>query len=258
MKIDVDALFDKYLDDFIENNLDKYSPSQIEKMVEQIYEEFCNKPNLVLLGLSPKQYFKQMSTKELLKEFMEASEIGLSPCELLCGELETRKDAEDDLLKVVEKGNEEIATCAINILGEMNSKKALTSFIELIIGKKASIDLVEVMIEAMVKNANEIKEELLLIYDNKNPMHLLFLEVFASMSKDDRVYQILFDEYLTRKENRAEIYAYLAKYGDDRILGFLYSEVENNTLTPIELEEIKLAIEKLGGEFEDLKVKICH
>ena len=258
MKIDVDALFDKYLDEFIENNLDKYSPSQIEKMVEQIYEEFGNKPNLVLAGLSPKEYFKQMSTKDLLNEFSESMDNGFSVCEFLCRELELRKDAEEQLINFSQEENEEIATYAINILGEMKSKKALLTFIELIVSQKVSFELVEVMIEAMVKNADEIKEELLLVFENSKSKSGLFLEVLASMSKDDRVYQILFDEYLNRKENRAEIYGYFAKYGDERILGFLYEEVENNSLTPIELEEIKLAIEKLGGKFEDLNVKICH
>ena len=81
--IDVDALFDKYLDDFIDKNIDKYSPHQIEKMIVQIYEEFSNTPNLVLCGLSPVQYFANMKTDELLEGLKTFVESGLSVCELL-------------------------------------------------------------------------------------------------------------------------------------------------------------------------------
>ncbi|MBQ7373417.1 MAG: hypothetical protein IJW64_02490 [Clostridia bacterium] len=258
MKIDIDALFDKYLDDFIENNLDKYSPNQIEKMVEEIYEEFGTKPNLVLCGLSPIEYFRQKKTQELLEEFENSFTSGSSVCDFLCRELENRKDAEDELISFSKDSSDEIATCAVNILSQMNSEKALKSFLVDIDKGELCESLTESMIEAMVKNADMVKEDLLLIYDVNKPIHKQFLEFFESMSKDDRVYQILFDEYLNRKENRAEVYGYFGKYGDDRILGYLYGEVENNELTAIELEEIKLAIEKLGGDFDRLIVKTSH
>lgn len=258
MKIDVDALFDNYLDDFIEKNLDKYSPNQLEKMVESLYEEFGNKANLVLCGLSPIEYYKQMTTEDLLTEFKESFEEIGSACEFLCRELQKRQDAEDNLVDFAKSKNTEIATCAVNVLSEMNSKKALLTFLKSVESRLVEDELYEVMVEAMSKNADCIKEELLSLYDSNNYAHKVFLEIFASMSKDERVYQILFDEYLRRTENRTELYGFFAKYGDERILGFLYGEVETKQLTPIELEEIKLAIEKLGGDFNNLINKNSH
>lgn len=258
MKIDIDALFDNYLQDFIDKNSDKYTPEQIERMIETIYEDFGKKPNLSLAGLSPIQYFKQKKTQELISEFKESFQGDNQVCEFLCRELQKREDAEDDLISFSNSKNDEMATCSVNILCEMNSKKSLKSFINSILDKRATDGLLESMVDAMCKNADLIKEELLEIYDVNNPVCKVFLEVFASMSRDERVYQILFDEYLNRKNNRAEIYGLLAKYGDDKILGYLYGEVENTVLNPIELEEIKLAIEKLGGDFNHLIVKSSH
>ena len=71
MKIDIDALFDEYLNEFIENNGNVLSATDIEKKIADLYVEFGNEPCEALGGLTPIEYFNSLPTVELLTLFKE-------------------------------------------------------------------------------------------------------------------------------------------------------------------------------------------
>ena len=43
----------------------------------------------------------------------------------------------------------------------------------------------------------------------------------------------------------------MAKYGDDRALPILYETISKDNVSYIDFKELKLAIEALGGEYEE-------
>ena len=74
-------------------------------------------------------------------------------------------------------------------------------------------------------------------------------DVISNCKKDDRVFDILIAEFAKHQENIPLYAAYLAKYGDDRALPFLLTAIEKEKLTYADFEELRFAIEALGGEY---------
>ena len=251
MRIDIDALFDAYLNDFIEKNGDVLSPTEIEKRISILYEEFGNIPCKELGGHTPIEYLKTMPTEELIECFKEGIEEGESASDYVCKALETRIDAEEELLKMALGEDEELSICSINVLANMGAEKSLKRFVDVLNSKKIPTTVCDVMTEALCSNADLIKEDVLKVYNPNGPGAESFEEVLSNMSKDERVFKLLYASFLNNKSNLAINASYLAKYGDDRALTVLYSTIKRNDISIIEYSEIKNAIEKLGGEVED-------
>ena len=251
MKIDVDALFDEYLNDFIEKNCNVLSASDIEKKIGELYEEFGNLPCDVLGGITPIEYFKIKPTKELLELFKKGIEEGASASDYLCKALETRPEAEDSLFKMALSKDEELAVCAINVLGSMKAEKSLKAFVKVLGEQTLPVNVSDVITEALCLNADLVKEAVISAYKQNSVGAEAFEEVFSNMSKDERVFKLLYASFLNNKTNLAINASYLAKYGDERALTVLYSTIKRNDISIIEYSEIKNAIEKLGGEVED-------
>jgi hypothetical protein len=192
-----------------------------------------------------------MPTKELLDLFKEGIEEGSSASDYLCKALETRVDAEDKLLEMALSKDEELSVCAINVLGGMGAKTSLKKFVDVLSQQKMPTNVCDVMTEALCKHADLVKEDVIKAYNPNGIGAESFEEVFSNMSKDERVFKLLYASFLNSKTNLAINASYLAKYGDDRALTVLYSTIKRKDISIIEYSEIKNAIEKLGGEVED-------
>lgn len=251
MKIDIDELFDEYLNDFIENNSSTLSASDIEKRIEGLYEEFANMPNDELGGLTPFEYYNQMTTESLLNLLKDGVLENGSVSDILCKALEKRSDAEDGLLELAFSSSEELSVYAINVLGAMGNKKSLKAFVDSLSTKKLSQNLIDVMTEAICLNAELVKEEVLKAYKPTSLGAESFEEIFSNMKNDERVFKILCANFLNDSKKLALNAGFLAKYGDDRALPILYSTLKRRDLSLLDYSEIKTAIEKLGGEVED-------
>ena len=64
--IDVDELFDKYISDFVYQNIGKVKPEEIENQIPKLYVEFGDKALDELDGFTPNTYYVQFEIKELL------------------------------------------------------------------------------------------------------------------------------------------------------------------------------------------------
>ena len=184
MKIDIDALFDEYLNEFIEKNGDVLSATDIEKIIAELYVEFGNVPCNELGGLSPVEYFNSLPTDELLVLFKEGIEDGDSASDYLCSALEKRADAEDDLLNMALSQNEELSICSINVLSAMGLEKSLKKFVEVLGACNLPIAVKDVLTEALCANADIVKEDVIKAYKPTGAGAESFEEVFSNMSKD--------------------------------------------------------------------------
>ncbi len=251
--IDVDQLFDNYLNDYLAKNGSSMSYSEIERKIGEIYEEFINSPQMALNGYSPKGYFEKMDTKTLIKTLVDSVDNSISVSDVLCSALVGREDAEDGLVGLIEETNDELSTYAVNILNEKGSLKPLRKYIEIVCNAEASESLTETVLEGLCSNANAVKEEVIFAFENSGREQKQLVEVLACMDKDERVYDLLISEFENDFKNLSLNASYLAKYGDERAITFLLKRLEKGGLTQIETGEIISAIKTLGGEVpEDL------
>ena len=252
MVIDIDGLFEGYFRKFIAENMGKYTEEQLENKVAEIYLEFGDASLKELSGKSPKQYFSEMSAKELVQILCECVKEDIPVSDFLCDEIEKRSDAEDELVKLVgSETDDELATYALNLLASQNSVKALSKYVVLIKEGTVGVSLLESMTEALCENADEVKELVLENYISTDDSAKYFVEILSCMSQDDRIYEILRSEFVAHKESISLYLSYLTKYGDDRILATSYEVIKREEITYVDYKELQLAIEFFGGEFED-------
>ncbi len=251
--IDVDQLFDNYLNDYLARRGNDMSYSEIERKISEIYEEFIDSPQMALNGYSPKGYFENMDTETLIKTLVDSVDNAISVSDVLCSALARREDSEDGLIDLIDESNDELSTYAVNILNEKGSLKPLRKYIEIVRNEEASESLTETVLEGLCSNANAVKEEIIYAFENSGREQKQFVEVLACMDKDDRVYDLLISEFESDFKNLSLNASYLAKYGDERAVNPLLKRLEKGGLTQIETGEIISAIKKLGGEVpEDL------
>ena len=73
-------------------------------------------------------------------------------------------------------------------------------------------------------------------------------EIVSRGQKTDGAFDILIAEFLKHGENLPLYASYLARYGDERALPFLNAAAENEKISYADFEELRFAIEALGGE----------
>jgi hypothetical protein len=172
--------------------------------------------------------------------------------EYLCDELEKRSDAEQLLINFVsDKVKDELATYAVNILNSTNSKTVFNKYVQVLKDFNAADSLIESITEVLSENADQVKEEILSVYNKDEKSAQYFIEILSCSCGDDRVFDLLCQAFLDNQSNLALYATYLSKYGDDRALPILYQAIKKEGLSYIDYKELKLAIEALGGEYED-------
>lgn len=249
--VDVDELFDNYISDYVYSNIGKVKPEEIENKIPQLYIEFGKTPLKELDGKSPEKYYTSFSVDNLLSCLSEHLKKGVAVSDFLCEAITSSSDCEEALVKAIYQENQEEFTVYImNMLGELGSKKAVNRFLEFILWDysetirelatellKDSADLVKEQVLAQIKDAEGIKKNCL-------------TEILSCCKKDDRVFDVLVAEF-AKNQNQIPIYAgYLAKYGDERALPFLTAAIEREKITYADFEELRFAIEALGGEYK--------
>ena len=250
--LDIDALFEKYFVEFVKNNTGKYSEEELEDLVGQIYKEFGNKPLTELNGVSPIEYYKKMSDKELVEALNACINDKIAVSDYLCDEIGKRPSASEYLLKNVSSSvSDELASYSLNLLNENCELTAddLIGFVNLLCEGKTGESLTEIITETLKDNADKVKEEILGVYGENKDLSKYFDEILSETTpSDERVLKILTDG-LIKGDNIGLYSAYLTKYNDDSVLPVL-NDLAMKTVSYIDYKELKLAIEALGGEIE--------
>ena len=79
------------------------------------------------------------------------------------------------------------------------------------------------------------------------------LEILSRVKeRDDAVYEVLMKAFIDSEDTQSALCAgYLAAYGDERALPQLYRRIEDRSIGFVEFQELKYAIEALGGEYNE-------
>lgn len=249
--IDVDVLFDKFISDFVYGNIGKVKPEEIENKIPELYVEFGNTPLKELDGKTPNEYYKSYSISELLECLKVHLKEDVAVSDFLCETITSKKENEDALADALNGENdEEFILYIMNMLGELGSKKPLKRYLEFVMWDYSET-VRELATELLKENAETVKADVLVQFADADEGKRAFLtEILSNCKNDDRVFDILIAEFMKHQEN-VPVYAnYLAKYGDERALPFLTASIEREKISYADFEELRFAIEALGGEYK--------
>lgn len=251
--IDIDSLFDKYISDFVYKNIGKIEPDEIENKIPELYEKFGKEKLKELDGKSPEEFYKGYSSEQLVECLKEHIEKGVSISDFLCETITENTDNEQSLINALDSDGEEFLLYVMNMLCDMESVNCAKRFLEMVLWDY-SAPIKELATEFLKKRADLVKEEIISQFRDVNDDTKEFLtEILSGCKNDDRVFDILVEQF-AKNEDKIPIYAsYLAKYGDDRALPFLLAEIEKEKISYADFEELRFAIEALGGEYDKVR-----
>lgn len=251
--IDIDSLFDKYISDFVYKNIGKVEPDEIEDKIPELYEKFGVEKLKELDGKSPEEFYKGYSGEQLIECLKKHIEKGVSISDFLCETITENKDNEQSLINALDSDGEEFLLYVMNMLCDMDSKNCAKRFLEMVLWDY-STPIKELATEFLKQRADVVKEEILSQFRDVNDDTKEYLtEILSGCKNDDRVFNILVEQF-AKNEDKIPIYAsYLTKYGDDRALPFLLAEIEKEKISYADFEELRFAIEALGGEYNKVR-----
>ena len=251
--IDIDNLFDKYISDFVYKNIGKVEPDEIENKIPELYEKFGVEKLKELDGKSPEEFYKGYSGAQLVECLKTHIEKGVSISDFLCETITENKENEHSLINALDSDGEEFLLYVMNMLCDMDSTNCAKRFLEMVLWDY-SAPIKELATEFLKERADVVKEEILSQFRDVNDDTKEFLtEILSGCKNDDRVFDILVEQF-AKNQDKIPIYAsYLAKYGDDRALPFLLAEIEKEKISYADFEELRFAIEALGGEYDKVR-----
>lgn len=247
--IDFDGLFDEKLTEYMEQNKGKHTEKQWENLIPKLYKKFGDTV-IGKLGKTPKQYYAEMADEELSDTLKTHLTEGVPVPEFLCAEIESRGNV-DGLKSLLTCGNEEAALYAANLLGA--NVEMYDEYFSIVCDEDFNAEVRDVAIENLKENADHAKTRALTFYKDGKAQEYM-LEILSRVKeRDEEVFALLckaFESEPQKSEIRA---SYLASYGDERALPLLMKRIENREIGFVEFQELKYAIEALGGEYDEVR-----
>lgn len=241
--IDFDGLFDEKLAEYMQTNAGKYTEKQWESVIPKLYKQFGD-IFVASAGNTPKGYYREMTDGELVETLVRHTQEDVPVSDFLCREIESR-GCPDGLLPLLQSKDEQLLTLAVNLAG--NSPKAFPAYFDLLTAEIDS-EIKDAAIEQLKAGADAAKERALEFYE-KGIERELMLEILSRVKeRDDRIFEILMKEFRSAEELPMHA-SYLAAYGDERALPVLLEVIDRDDINFLEFQELKYAIEALGGEY---------
>ena len=251
--IDIDELFDKYISDFVYQNIGKVKPEEIENQIPKLYEEFGDKTLDELDGKTPNTYYLDFDILDLIECLKSHINQGVSVSDFLCEAITKNPDSEIALVNSLDDKEEEFTLYIMNMLADIGSKKCANKFLEFILWDY-SLPIKELATEHLKGISNLVKDQILIQFSDCDENVKEYLsEILSTCQKEDKIFDILINQFI-KNPKKIPIYAgYLSKYGDQRALPFLMTQIEREDISYADFEELRFAIEVLGGEYNKIR-----
>ena len=244
--IDFDGLFDEKLAQFMEENKEKYTEKQWEDVIPKLYKKFGD-TYVSKVKCTPKEYYARMTEEELVNTLRAHIQEDVPTPEFLCAEIENRGEAKTLLPLLLDKDVCAVSY-ALNLIGD--NQEAYDTYFDILTKELASEDVRSDVTDIFRLHADELKARVLDNYE-KGLGKEYMLEILSRCKiRDERVYEILLSEFLSG-DNTSVRAGYLAAYGDERALPTLLKKIEDQTIGFVDFQELKYAIEALGGEYTE-------
>ncbi len=244
--IDFDGLFDEKLTQFMEENKNKYTEKQWEDIIPKLYKKFGD-TYVAKVKCTPKEYYAKMTDGELVETLRAHLEADVPAPEFLCAEIASRGEVET-LTPMLLDENPQAAAYALNLIGD--DKRAFDTYFTILQTADKDDDLKNDVIDIFKLHADEVKNRAFALYENGVAKEAA-LEILSRVkSRDERIFEALTAAF-DSGENVPMHASYLAAYGDERALPRLLKRIEDRTIGFVEFQELKYAIEALGGEYDE-------
>ena len=245
--VDFDGMFDKKLSAFVKKNAGKFTAEQLEDMIPSLYSKFGDTA-ISSLGASPRGYYAAMSDEELVKCLCAHEKNGVPVSAFLARELEGRPACRAALIAMLPSADGRLARRIVAVLGGVS--EAIPAYMSLLTAcGEDDDDLKESLADFIKENADLVKEQAIANY-RAGTERPLMLEVLSCVRvHDDRIFDILISEFRGAGDTQM-LAGYLASYGDERALPYLLDRIAGD-VPYIEFQELKYAIEALGGEYSE-------
>lgn len=244
--IDFDGLFDEKLAQYMQQNKGKYTETQWEDVIPKLYKKFGD-TYVAKVKCTPKEYYAKMTDEELVETLCAHLEEDVPTPEFLCAEIERRGEAKT-LLPLLQGDNETAAIYAMNLVGDAD--EAMESYFRILTEEKFGEDIRSDITDIFRLHADEWKDRALEAYERGEGKEYMLEIVSRVRERDERVYETLLSAFKSG-ENVPVHAAYLAAYGDERALPVLMQRIERKDIGFVEFQELKYAIEALGGEYDE-------
>lgn len=245
--IDFDGMFDEKLAQYIEENKEKYTEKQWEEVIPRLYKKFGD-TYVAKIKCTPKQYYAAMSDEELAEILSQHLSSDVPVPEFLCTEIETR-DLTVALLPLLATEDCFTASYAINLIGD--DSRAFDEYFRILTENRFDEELRNDIIDVFKHHADEVKDRAYSIYKSGVCVEYM-LEILSRVTaRDEDIYQALLTAFLTDDDNLPMHASYLAAYGDERALPVLLDRIEDRNIGFVQFQELKYAIEALGGEYNE-------
>ena len=244
--IDFDGMFDEKLTQFMEENKNKYTERQWEDLIARLYKKFGD-TYVAKVKCTPKEYYAKMSSVELMQTLCAHLQEDVPVPEFLCVEIENR-GAVETLLPLLSQKDTVAITYAVNLIGE--DKRAFERYFALLLDEETDSEVQSDLVDIFKRHADEVKEKALQAYQEGKGKESM-LEILSRVKqREERVYEVLLRAFLSGEETPMHA-SYLAAYGDERALPHLMKKIEDKGIGFVEFQELKYAIEALGGEYDE-------
>ncbi len=243
--IDFDEKFNRKMAEMIEKHAGERTEEEWETAVADAYEKFGD-AYMGAIGMTPRQYFAKMGDGQLVETLKEYLLQGVSVPDLLCEAIAGR-GVFPELLALLHETDEELVHYALNLIG--SDRRALERYVQMLSEEAYDEHIKDALADLLKERADEVTEMVLPLVRGENAAYALEI-LSRTQKRDDRVYQALLGAFRNGEEEEVPLYAgYLAAYGDERALPELLKKIDEPEIGFVTFQELKFAIEALGGEY---------
>ncbi len=248
--IDLDKAFQNYIEKYVMENIGKIDPEDIENKVSDLYLSFGDEINALLDGFSPNEYYKQYSTNELLDALSEHVDKGVPVSDYLCEAIIEKSDIDLIVKRLSGDLSEQFTIYLLNLLSDCGGKLPIGRIIEFFL-YDYSDTIFEIATEMLKNQADDVKDRLLELFEELDGVKKeAVCEILSNAKVDERITKLLLLE-LKNNPNKLPLYvSFLTKYNDEHVLPFLYEKIEDEKISYADFEELRFAIESLGGSYD--------
>ena len=244
--IDFDGLFDEKLAQYMSENKKKHTEKQWEDVIPKLYKKFGD-TFIAKIGCTPKEYYARMSDEELVATLKAHLEKDVPVPEFLCTEIEGRNNAAA-LLCMLDTEDLQTASYAVNLIGD--APCAFDTYFNILTENRFDEEIRSDLCDILRTHADEVKGQALSVY-KQGVATTYMLEILSRVkARDEEVYALLLKAFLFADDTSVTA-GYLAAYGDERALPELLRKIEDRSIGFVEFQELKYAIEALGGEYNE-------
>ena len=244
--IDFDGLFDEKLTQYMTENKNKHTEKQWEDVIPKLYKKFGD-TRIAKIGCTPKEYYARMTDSELVETLSAHLREDVPVPDFLCNEIEAR-GAVETMLPLLSEEDTQTVSYAVTLIGD--DARAFDAYFDILIENRLDEEIRSDLADILRMHADEIKEKALQVYKNGQAKTYM-LEILSRLkARDEEVYTLLLTAF--QNSDDSSVYAgYLASYGDERALPVLLRRIEDRSIGFVEFQELKYAIEALGGEYNE-------